>query len=80
LTFETFQANTPLPAQPAAEGRPGVGVRAEAVMHVDRADARMVLQEMEQDHRVDAAGKADGDALLTLRLQERPRASARRIP
>jgi len=49
-------------------------------MFVDRRDSGMIFQQMQQDDRVDAAGKSDGDALLPVRLQERLRASARRLP
>jgi hypothetical protein len=39
-------------------------------MYVDRRDSGMLFQQMQQDNRVDAAGKGDGDALLPVFLQK----------
>jgi hypothetical protein len=47
---------------------------------VDRAHPGMVLDEVQQDDRVEASGEAHRDALSLERPEKGLRASARRLP
>src|SRR5207237_9800276 len=62
-------------AELLAEGGPGVGVGAQAMVDVDRGDTAAILEEMKQDDGIDAAGKRYRDC-----LPWRKTASARPLP
>ena len=59
-------------AQCAAEARPAVGVRAQAVMDVRRRHLLALCQRVQQHHRIDAAGEAYENALAVQLFERAP--------
>jgi len=76
------ERHAPVAAQLPAEARPGVGVRAQPVVHVHRAQGvavarREFAQQVKEDHRIDAAGEPGHEMLAA---QVRGQASVQPLP
>ncbi len=67
LHFLNLQRHAEALAQAAAERRPGVRIRTQAVVDMNCRYSSVLAEEVEKNYRIDAAGKADGNTRPTAR-------------